>query len=440
MADHPEPDDKPTGDYIAGHIGENARNVAVGKNIIQIGSLQIPYYLAVIIALCLLIGLGFVAYPSVKPWLPKPLAFAPAAQNETLIVIATFQVTEGNHNTLAQREIRDKIRSKIQELHETNLRAEVEPTVLNADQRTEAEALGKRYGASMVIWGDDTGARVTVNFLNLRQPDFDAARVTISETARTQLANPNAYAQFITNDLPREMSFFTLFAIGQAYYVNTQYAFAIQSIEAAIAQLPPAAKPTGLADAYFRLGWLYQIVRGQLAQAIAAYDQVLKLKPDLAEVYNNRGIVRYEQAQYVKAIADYSQALKLKPDLAETYNNRGIVHSVQGKYIEAIIDYNQALKFKPNDTVIYYNRGTVQAVQGEYAEAIADYDQALKFKPDYAKAFAERGLSYHHLGKLKEALADFQHYLKLEPNGDILIWATVQAGIDEIETELAKQK
>src|SRR4051812_31013858 len=38
------------GDTIAAQIGENARNVVVGKNVIQIGKLQIPFYLAVISA------------------------------------------------------------------------------------------------------------------------------------------------------------------------------------------------------------------------------------------------------------------------------------------------------------------------------------------------------------------------------------------------------
>ena len=44
------------GDTIAAQIGESARNVVVGKNVIQIGTLQIPFYLAVIIA----VGVGLI--------------------------------------------------------------------------------------------------------------------------------------------------------------------------------------------------------------------------------------------------------------------------------------------------------------------------------------------------------------------------------------------
>jgi hypothetical protein len=56
--------------------------------------------------------------------------------------------------------------------------------------------------------------RVTVNYLNLKQPYFHAAEVQISETERTQLANPSAYARFVTSDLPGQLTFLSLFAIG----------------------------------------------------------------------------------------------------------------------------------------------------------------------------------------------------------------------------------
>lgn len=62
MADHPEPDDKPPGDQINTQIGENARNVAAGKNIFQFigNTLNLPTYLVVVLicALGVLAGAG----------------------------------------------------------------------------------------------------------------------------------------------------------------------------------------------------------------------------------------------------------------------------------------------------------------------------------------------------------------------------------------------
>ncbi len=62
-----------SGDAISAQIGDDARNVVVGKNVIQIGTLSIPYWVVALILLALLLILGFVAYPPVKAALtPEP--------------------------------------------------------------------------------------------------------------------------------------------------------------------------------------------------------------------------------------------------------------------------------------------------------------------------------------------------------------------------------
>ena len=146
------------------------------------------------------------------------LPFERAKTDETLILIASFDHTEGVADTDIQHEIQRAIRQAADESHTPKLRIGVEPTHLKADDQSGAEALGKQYDASIVIWGADTGVRVTVNFLNLKHPDFDAAQAQISETQRTQIANPSAYASFVTRDLPSQLSFLSLFALGQSYY------------------------------------------------------------------------------------------------------------------------------------------------------------------------------------------------------------------------------
>jgi len=154
---------------------------------------------------------------------PTPLAFNPATDDETLIVIATFHVTTA-HNSEPHVKIKRSIEEAASEAGLETLRVEIDPAELTADQREQAEALGKVYSASLVIWGEDTGVEVLVNFLNLKQPEFDAADVKISETERTQIANPSSYAQFVTADLPAQLSFLSLFAVGQSLYIQTRFA------------------------------------------------------------------------------------------------------------------------------------------------------------------------------------------------------------------------
>ena len=162
-------------------------------------------------------------------------------KGETLIVIAPFYHPEGIVDTEAHNEIRHAIETAAQYLGESSLRVAVSSVPIDANDQDRAEKLGKQYDADIVIWGTDTGVRVIANFLNLKHPDFDAAQAQISETQRTQIANPDAYAAFMTPRPADQLSFLSLFAIGQSYYLQGAYAESISAIEKGIAALAPSA-------------------------------------------------------------------------------------------------------------------------------------------------------------------------------------------------------
>ena len=60
--------------------------------------------------------------------------------------------------------------------------------------------------------------------------------------------------------------------------------------------------------------------------AIEDFNNAIRLKPDYAYTYNNRGIVYGELSQYQRAIEDFNTAIGLKPDYAKAYNNRALVY------------------------------------------------------------------------------------------------------------------
>jgi len=292
----------------------------------------------------------------------SPLAFEPETPGETLIVIAKFFVSTGNRDVLIHREIRDRIQQEARRIGETAVRVEIAPSVLESDQQKEAKTLGEQYNASLVVWGDDTGVRVTVNFLQLHNLDFEAANARISETKRTQIANPSEYNQFIVDDLPKRLTFLSLFAIGHKYYINEDYLRAITLIEEAIATLGNKVKLEGLGEAYFRLGWLNQHLADE-EKAITNYNKAIALKPDYHKTYNNRGNAYYFQGRIDDAIVDYNKAIELKSDEAIAYNNRGSAYYAQGRIDDAIADYNQAIYLKPNFVEAYNNRSNAYAEQ-----------------------------------------------------------------------------
>jgi len=344
-------------------------------------------------------------------------AFPPEGRDETLIVIASFYYSEELPNTEAHHEIYRAIQEAKEDLGISNLRVEVEPTRLLADDLDGAQRLGEHYKASMVIWGADTGVRVTVNYLNLKHPDFEVANVEISETERTQIANPSAYAEFVTRDLPSQFTFLSLFAIGQSYYTQGAYADSLEMIQKAVGSVAPGTELVEvLADAYFRLGWLHQVPIGDNEQAIADYDQAIALKPDYALAYYNRGIAYRQKGDLDHAIADYDRAIALEPDYTDAYVSRGIAYRQKGDLDHAIADYDQAIALEPDDADAYNNRGVAYDYKGDLDHAIADYDQAIALKPDFAVAYRNRGIAYADKGDLDHAIADYDQAIALKPD------------------------
>ena len=153
----------------------------------------------------------------------------------------------------------------------------------------------------------------------------------------------------------------------------------------------------------------------QYKAAIADYDEAIYLKADYAEAYYNRGYTKNDLQQYKAAIADYDEAIRLKPDLAEAYINRGNAKNNLQQYKAAIADYDEAIRLKADYAEAYYNRGHTKNTLQQYKAAIADYDEAIRLKADDALAYNNRGNTKNNLQQYKAAIADYDEAIRLKP-------------------------
>ena len=167
------------------------------------------------------------------------------------------------------------------------------------------------------------------------------------------------------------------------------------------------------ASAWFSVGYLIQDEDPE--DALADYAEAIRLKPDYAEAYNNRGAVKDELGRHDDALADYAEAIRLKPDHASPYYNLGIVKAKLGRYDDALADYAEAIRLKPDHDGAFYNRGVAKVKLGRYEDALADYDEAIRLKPDYA-AYNNRGAVKDELGRHDDALADYDEAIRLKPD------------------------
>ncbi len=81
---------------------------------------------------------------------------------------------------------------------------------------------------------------------------------------------------------------------------------------------------------------------GHYDQALQAFDQALKLKPNDPALITYKGIVYYAKGDNAKALQLFEEAIKLNPNFARAYYQRGMVYQSQEKYEEAVPDLVKA--------------------------------------------------------------------------------------------------
>ena len=81
---------------------------------------------------------------------------------------------------------------------------------------------------------------------------------------------------------------------------------------------------------------------GHYDQALQAFDQALKLKPNDPALITFKGIVYYAKGDNAKAVQLFEEAIKLNPNFARAYYQRGMVFQAQEKYKEAVPDLEKA--------------------------------------------------------------------------------------------------
>lgn len=84
-------------------------------------------------------------------------------------------------------------------------------------------------------------------------------------------------------------------------------------------------------------------------EAMAAYNQAVRLEPNSARVYNLRGNAYRRAGNYYLAIQDYNKAVRLAPQLAESYAARAFAYTLLSKDKEARQDASWAVElgFEP---------------------------------------------------------------------------------------------
>lgn len=159
---------------------------------------------------------------------------------------------------------------------------------------------------------------------------------------------------------------------GEALLKREAYAEAVPYFSKAIAAMPDYRAYIGRAGAFQRLE--------KLDEAIEDYSQAIRLKPDSAIAYHERGVCLARLKQDDRAFVDYNRALELGPANPLTWNGRGVIYLHRKQYQKAIADFTEAIRLRPILAQAFKNRAAAEKALGDTAGANADLKQAGQLK------------------------------------------------------------
>jgi tetratricopeptide (TPR) repeat protein len=182
--------------------------------------------------------------------------------------------------------------------------------------------------------------------------------------------------------------------------------------KAAAGAAPAVEQEELTAQQWFERG----LAAADLDEKLRFYGEAIRLKPDYADAFNNRGIVRGDKGDVEGELQDYNEAIRLKPDFAFAFHNRGVARRAKGDVEGAMQDYSEAIRLKPDYANAFHSRGNARRAKGDVEGALQDYNGAIRLKPDYANALINRGIARSDKGDVEGALQDYSEAIRLKPD------------------------
>lgn len=131
---------------------------------------------------------------------------------------------------------------------------------------------------------------------------------------------------------------------------------------------------------------------GRLAEAVGCYDRLIALRPT-AKWFNARGCLQAALLRYDEALASFEQAVKLQPDLLDAWSNKGGTHYLVGQHRQAVDAFERGIHLVPGSAgfrlkrliaripIIQDANDDVAAILANFASDLAAFGQWLDHNP-----------------------------------------------------------
>lgn len=123
--------------------------------------------------------------------------------------------------------------------------------------------------------------------------------------------------------------------------------------------------------------------QGRFDEAVRRFGIALKISPEDVRYLSARCWALAGQGTHLNdALADCNRALRLAPDSAVAYDNRGVVYIRKGDDNRALHDFSKSLDIEARRSTALFGRGIAEWHLGYLAAAEGDMNLARQIDPD----------------------------------------------------------
>jgi tetratricopeptide (TPR) repeat protein len=172
------------------------------------------------------------------------------------------------------------------------------------------------------------------------------------------------------------------------------------------------AKRPENARTHNNLGRHYYL-QGRWAEALASFDESLRLDPSSAKTHFNRGLALLRLDRPAEAVAPLQAAVRILPHYFSAHLNLGIALTLTDRAVEALPHFAAARTFDPWPAEVHFQWGVALARLGRWPEAITHYAECLRLDPRQAEALANWGSALMAMNSIPEAIGRFEAALDI---------------------------
>jgi tetratricopeptide (TPR) repeat protein len=140
-------------------------------------------------------------------------------------------------------------------------------------------------------------------------------------------------------------------------------------------------------------------VQADYDRADRDFDEALKLNPQNALAYVERGLSLTDRGELDDALKDYAEAIRIDPQEYTAYCYRGFTLFYEGEFKDALINFGKALEINSGRPEAYLCRAELHIQRHAFEDALADCAAAIRFRPDSSTAYAIRSFAYLRSGQ-----------------------------------------